>query len=352
MVRFLAGHELDMLGSWRTFPVIIMVLIFRSASTVRFDRLSQDHPFEIDRSGKAWEFLSRWYGSELNKITIEFDSKDIDPKLLKLAHDPEFVDKHLADPSAIASTFQWPALSSCSIADLQEHLLKPISNTTAMVAGALSRCQLTRDTIFCLSGGYHHASFASGGGFCLFSDIAIAIAKMRKDGRLRANDTILYIDTDAHFANGVAKYSEQDPRIVVLDVFNRNAYPMFAGESVRLSMAIDFPVPLNRGTGDDEYVTMLSKALSKLKESFVGKPKPAFAIYTAGMDPYVKDRLGGLALTKKGLSERDTLVFDCLKEMQIARIVLPGGGYSADSAELYATCVAENGIKKPLPRIV
>jgi histone deacetylase 11 len=320
-----------------------MVLLFRSDASVRFDRFSSDHPFEIDRSGQVWGLLKDWYGSQIDRISISFEAKNTDADLLSLAHDPAFILDHLSDPSRIASTFQWPQLKGVPLTELQTHLLVPLMSTVRMVAGALSRCQLTRDTIFCLSGGYHHASFAAGGGFCLFSDIAVAVAKMRSDGRLRANDKVLYIDTDAHFGNGVAKYSDRVP-LIVLDVFNKDAYPMQDIKSVQLSQKIDFPVPVARGTSDDEYLTAVTGALLKLKDSFAGKRKPPIAIYTAGVDPYYKDRLGGLSISKKGLSERDSLVFSTLKELNIPRIVLPGGGYCSESAGLYATCIAKNGL--------
>jgi histone deacetylase 11 len=328
-----------------------MVLLFRSDSTVRFDLLSSKHPFEIDRSGQVHTLLKQWYGADLDRISISFSADVNDKKLLYLAHDSAYIDDHLSNPSAIARTFQWPSLADVPIADLKSHLLQPLVTTVRMVSGALDRSQLTNESIFCLSGGYHHASYDSGGGFCLFSDIAVAITKMRSGGRLRPDDKVLYIDTDAHFADGVAKFRERDPRLIVLDVFNQNAFPMLSRESLRLSRQIDFAVPLPQGTGDEEYLGKLSVALGKLKNSLAGSRKPPFAIYTAGVDPFCNDRLGGLKLSKAGLAARDTMVFDFLRELGIRRIVLPGGGYCAESAELYANCIATNGIKGLLPRI-
>ena len=50
-----------------------------------------------------------------------------------------------------------------------------------------------------LSGGYHHASFYRGGGFCVYPDITLAIHYIRS--RLN-KQRIMVVDLDAHQGNG------------------------------------------------------------------------------------------------------------------------------------------------------
>ena len=50
-----------------------------------------------------------------------------------------------------------------------------------------------------LAGGYHHASGNSGGGFCIYPDISLAIENLRKFHR---KTKILIVDLDAHQGNG------------------------------------------------------------------------------------------------------------------------------------------------------
>lgn len=50
-----------------------------------------------------------------------------------------------------------------------------------------------------LSGGYHHASFNKGGGFCIYPDITIAVHYLRTRMGYRR---IMIIDCDAHQGNG------------------------------------------------------------------------------------------------------------------------------------------------------
>jgi len=50
-----------------------------------------------------------------------------------------------------------------------------------------------------LSGGYHHASFNRGGGFCIYPDISLAVHYLRTRMGIRK---IMIIDCDAHQGNG------------------------------------------------------------------------------------------------------------------------------------------------------
>ena len=52
-----------------------------------------------------------------------------------------------------------------------------------------------------LGGGFHHAFPDHGEGFCVVNDIAIAIRKMQRDGRIKR---ALTVDCDVHQGNGTA----------------------------------------------------------------------------------------------------------------------------------------------------
>ena len=50
-----------------------------------------------------------------------------------------------------------------------------------------------------MSGGYHHASFDRGGGFCIYPDISLAVHYLRSRLGVRK---VMIIDCDAHQGNG------------------------------------------------------------------------------------------------------------------------------------------------------
>ena len=74
---------------------------------------------------------------------------------------------------------------------------------------------------------------------------------------------------------------------------------------------------------DDEYHAKLSAALPTV---FASKPDVVF--YLAGADPFEGDQLGGLALTRAGLLERDRLVFDACAAARRPVVVTLAGGYA------------------------
>ena len=60
----------------------------------------------------------------------------------------------------------------------------------------------------------------------------------------------------------------------------------------------------------------------------MGAAGAELVIYLAGADPYKDDRFGRLALTKKGLAERDRIVFRSCLEAGLPIAVTMAGGYA------------------------
>src|SRR6202166_3812737 len=52
-----------------------------------------------------------------------------------------------------------------------------------------------------IGGGFHHAFPDHGEGFCVIHDVAVAIRRMQRDGRIR---TAMTVDCDVHHGNGTA----------------------------------------------------------------------------------------------------------------------------------------------------
>src|SRR5216684_9011249 len=63
----------------------------------------------------------------------------------------------------------------------------------------LAANQAMRDGVaFNLGGGFHHAFPNHGEGFCMIHDVAVAIRRMQRDGRIR---TAMTVDCDVHHGN-------------------------------------------------------------------------------------------------------------------------------------------------------
>jgi acetoin utilization deacetylase AcuC-like enzyme len=170
-----------------------------------------------------------------------------------------------------------------------------------------------------LGGGTHHAARAQGRGYCLFNDVAVAIAALRRDNALGRT---LIVDCDVHQGDGTAELLAGDPRSFTLSLHGGANYPFRRATS-------DLDVDLPTGTGDDAYLASLQRALDEA----VPAAHPELVFFLAGADPWEGDRLGRLALTKQGLRQRDNLVLDTATRIGAAVCVVLAGGYAPDVAD-------------------
>ncbi|MBT8373005.1 MAG: histone deacetylase, partial [Deltaproteobacteria bacterium] len=165
-----------------------------------------------------------------------------------------------------------------------------------------------------LGGGTHHAFSDRGQGYCLLNDAAIASRALQAEdiaGR------ILIIDCDVHQGNGTAAVFRNDTSVFTFSIHGKNNFP-YKKESSDLDIALDDE------TGDTDYLNALKKGL----EHSLERSSAEIVIYLAGADPFKDDRFGRLALTKKGLAERDQMVFSYCTMAGLPIAVTMAGGYA------------------------
>ncbi len=167
-----------------------------------------------------------------------------------------------------------------------------------------------------IGGGFHHAFPDHGEGFCLLNDVAVAARRMIADG-LAAR--VMIVDCDLHQGNGTAASLAGHPEIFTLSIHQMDIYPE---EKPRSTLDLG----LWAGDGDAKYLAELGAHIPKIYKEF----RPSLVIYLAGADPYEKDQLGGLALTKAGLKERDKLVIENARRLGIPVAIALAGGYSLE----------------------
>jgi acetoin utilization deacetylase AcuC-like enzyme len=178
-----------------------------------------------------------------------------------------------------------------------------------------------------LGGGTHHAGRSFARGYCLFNDVAVAVARMREEAGVRR---ALVVDCDVHQGDGTADLLAGDPDCFTLSLHGARNYPFQRIDS-------DLDVDLASGTGDDGYLDALADAI----DHAVPRAGAELAFYLAGADPWEGDRLGRLALTKAGLAARDELVLDRLRGAPVC--VVLAGGYAEDvrdTVDIHAATVA------------
>jgi acetoin utilization deacetylase AcuC-like enzyme len=169
-----------------------------------------------------------------------------------------------------------------------------------------------------LAGGTHHAFRDTGSGFCVFNDMAVAIAALREEGRIRR---AAIVDLDVHQGDGTAKIFEADNEVFTISIHGRNNFP-FRKQVSRVD--VDLP----DGAGDEEFLQALDGVLPGALEF-----EPDIIFFQSGVDGLDSDKLGRLRLTHEGLEKRDRRVFAACARANLPCVVTLGGGYS-DPIEL------------------
>lgn len=173
-----------------------------------------------------------------------------------------------------------------------------------------------------IGGGSHHAFPDHGEGFCVLNDVAVAVEKLRAEGRIQK---AMIVDCDVHQGNGTADIFSRDDHVFTFSIHQMDIYP-----AEKAASSLD--VGLWSGDGDDAYLAPMKAHFPRLYLEF----GPDLVIYLAGADPYGKDRLGGLDLTLDGLKERDRLVIGEARKLRIPVAVVLAGGYASEIEDTVA----------------
>ncbi len=174
------------------------------------------------------------------------------------------------------------------------------------------------------AGGMHHAGRDRARGFCFFNDAVLGVLRLLKAG-LR----ILYLDIDAHFADGVVSFFRDDARVLSVSIHmdTAYAYPRKGGgieERGDRNTVVNLPLPA--GVNDGEYRLILDRLWPRLFASF----EPEAVVLQAGVDTLGPDPLGKFRISTQLFLEavQRTLDFSPRHVNGVPRLlVLGGGGY-------------------------
>lgn len=165
-----------------------------------------------------------------------------------------------------------------------------------------------------IAGGTHHAFSARGEGFCLLNDLAITANYLLES---KFANRVLIVDLDVHQGNGTAEIFAGKTDVFTFSMHGAKNYPHRKEKS-------HLDIGLADGTGDREYLEILSRTLPSILEKF----NPDFLIYQCGVDVLASDQLGRLSLSQNGVGSRDKIVLTLAKNSQIPVMCCMGGGYS------------------------
>jgi len=175
-----------------------------------------------------------------------------------------------------------------------------------------------------VAGGLHHAHADASSGFCVYNDIAVAIAELLDRGAQR----VAYIDIDAHHGDGVQDIFWNDPRVLTISIhesartlFPGSGYPTETGGPDAPGSAVNIALPA--GTGDQGWLRAFAAIVPPIVDSFA----PEIIVSQNGVDSHLEDPLTHLTLTVDGQRSAYQAVHRLAHAHGGKLVAVGGGGY-------------------------
>jgi histone deacetylase 11 len=191
---------------------------------ITFFGVERLHPFDSRKYVRAWAVLRERFGKALRASHLR-PAGPVNDADLRTVHTDLYLDTRLRSPAYLARALEVPQVARAPRWLIDWRVLRPMRWATAGTILAAREALRSGGVVMNLSGGYHHAGSDRGEGFCLYADVGVAVAVLRHDGLLAADDRVLYVDLDAHQGNGVARVFAHDPKVFLFDLYNRDIYP-------------------------------------------------------------------------------------------------------------------------------
>ena len=177
---------------------------------------------------------------------------------------------------------------------------------------------------FNLGGGFHHAMPGTASGFCLLNDLAVGMTSLLEDHRMKR---ILYVDIDAHHADGVQAIFYREPRVLTISLHEDGHY-LFpgtgsveeTGEGEGRGYAVNVPLPPY--TRDISYLYAFQEIVPPLARAY----RPDVLVTQLGADAHHLDPLTHLLLTTETYEAVGHLFDGLSREICGGRWIATGGG--------------------------
>ncbi len=132
----------------------------------------------------------------------------------------------------------------------------------------------------------HHAGRNSAAGFCIFNNVAVAVAHALEQYGLQR---VAIADFDVHHGNGTENIFHDDARVMLCSTFRHPYYPHCGANSGNDHI---INVPLPAGTSGNEFRAAVTDRWLPALERF----QPQMLFFSAGFDAHREDDMGGFGL--------------------------------------------------------
>ena len=154
-------------------------------------------------------------------------------------------------------------------------------------------------------------------GFCFFNNVAVAARHALEHHGL---ERVAILDFDVHLGNGTEDILQNDPRCLMVGIFQHPFYP-YSGENASAANMLNLPVPAyTRGMAVRE---LFEQMLVRRLEDF----RPEMIFISAGFDAHRDDELGQMGLVEADYEWMTARILDVAQRHAKGRVVscLEGG---------------------------
>jgi acetoin utilization protein AcuC len=290
-------------------------------------RFGPDHPFNPRRLELAVSLMEAAGLLEPPRVSVVPPRPASDAELARV-HSPEYIDavKRLGAGAANPRDgWRW------GLGTDDNPIFEGMHDACAtVVGGTLRAAEMVMSgevkRAFNIAGGLHHAHRNRASGFCIYDDLAAAIAWIREAHGAR----VMYIDYDAHHGDGVQGIFYRDPEVLTFSLHESGRY-LFPGTGFVDELGegegygYSLNVPLEPFTEDDSWLRAYASLLPDVAAAF----RPDVIVLQNGCDAHVLDPLTHLRCTTRLYEETVRITREVADQYCQGRIVgTGGGGYS------------------------
>jgi acetoin utilization protein AcuC len=283
-----------------------------------------DHPFNPKRLELTVSLIESMGLVDGDRFRFEAPRVASEEELLRV-HSADFVDavRRLSEPGADRHDAQRWGLGT------EDNPIFPRMHqaTSRVVGGTLTAAELVMrgevDRAFAVAGGLHHAHRDRASGFCIYSDLAVAIRWIRDNYQVR----VLYIDYDAHHGDGVQGIFYEDPEVLTLSLHESGRY-LFPGTGFVDELGegdgygFSLNVPMEPQTEDASWIQIYGDLLPEVAAAF----RPEIIVLQSGVDAHILDPLSHLRCTTRLFQESVRITAAVADEYCGGKLIVTGGG--------------------------
>ncbi len=197
----------------------------------------------------------------------------------------------------------------------------------------------------------HHARREMGMGYCLFSNVCVAIEELRA---VHGVERVAIIDYDVHHGNGAQQIFWDDPNVLAISLHQDRLFPQDTGGLDEVggpgAEGANINIPLPAGSGNGAYLAAIESVAGPALRAF----KPQIIMVSSGFDPGAVDPLGCMSVTSGGFKAMAQAILAIADEVCEGKVVFSHeGGYSpvhvpfCGLAVLEALTGHETGVEDP-----